>query len=209
MKYALALLILILHTSVAFAHPVPYQGAVGVMTWNQTFMSDSLITYSFRPDMAVAGRFMRMQMPEGDFRYSGAQFNYLVLRKNELHSQANVYAYAGGGATHFEGEAGGAAFYGIEADAETRKYFGSIKAEQMNASVGSDFSHIEARLGIAPYEAEYTELASWLMVQAQWHPSLDKQFVFTPLARFFYKSALWETGVSTDGEWMLNIMFHL
>jgi len=176
----LALLTLVFAGLHAFAHPVPYQGAVGVMTWNQSFMSDTWITYSFRPDMAVAARFMRMQMPEGDFRYSGAQLDYLILRKNELHSQANIYAYAGGGATHFDGEAGGAAFYGIEADAETRKYFGSIKAEQMNASVGPDFSHIEAR-----------------------------KFVFTPLARFFYKSALWETGVSTDGEWMLNLMFHL
>ena len=193
----------------AFAHPVPYHGAIGAMTSNQPFMSDSMINYGFRPDMAVAARFMRMQMPEGDFRYSGAQLNYLVLRKNELHSQANVYAYVGGGATHFEDAAGGATFFGVEADAETRKYFASIKSEQMNASIGPDFSHIEARLGVAPYEAEYTELASWLMVQAQWHPSLSRKFVFTPLARFFYKSALWETGVSTDGEWMLNIMFHL
>lgn len=193
----------------AGAHPVPYQGAIGVMTWNQPFMSDTWLTYSFRPDMAVAGRFMRMNMPEGEFRYSGAQLDYLLFRDNGIDHQANIYVYGGGGGVHFQDNTGGAAFYGIEADAENRKYFGLIKAEQMNTSIGPDFSHVEGRLGIAPYEAEYNELASWLMVQAQWHPSLERKFVLTPLARFFYKSALWEVGVSTDGDWMLNFMFHL
>jgi hypothetical protein len=193
----------------ALAHPVPYQGAFGVMTWNQPFMSDTWLTYSFRPDMALAGRFMRMEMPEGEFRYSGAQLDYLVYRDNGIDHQVNFYAYAGAGGVHFNDNTGGAAFYGVEADAENRKFFGLIKAEQMNASIGPDFSHAEARLGVAPYKAEYNEIASWLMVQAQWHPSLSRQFVLTPLARFFYKSALWEMGVSTDGEWMLNFMFHL
>ena len=84
-----------------------------------------------------------------------------------------------------------------------------LKAEQMTPTIGSEFSHIEARVGIAPYEAEYNEVASWFMVQAQWHSSLTRHVAVTPLARFYYKSVLWETGVSTDGDWMLNFMFHL
>jgi hypothetical protein len=205
---AIFLLYFFLYSLIVEAHPVPYQGAVGVMTWNQPFMSDSWLTYSFRHDMAIAGRFMRMEMPDGEFRYNGAQLDYLLYRNNGTDHQANIYLYGGAGEVHFHDKNGGAPLAGVEADAEDRKYFGMFKAEQMNPSIGPDFSHVEARLGIAPYEAEYNEIASWFMVQAQWHPSLRRKFAFTPLARFFYKSALWEAGVSTDGDWMMNFMFH-
>jgi hypothetical protein len=83
-----------------------------------------------------------------------------------------------------------------------------IKAEYMRPTVSDEFSHIEARLGIAPYEAEYSEMASWFMVQLQWHPTLTKKMAVTPLARIFYKSFLLESGVSLDGDTMINFMFH-
>lgn len=207
-KIILALTVVLLSQSI-FAHPVPYKGAVGVMTWNQPFMSDNWLTYSFRPDMAVAARTMRMEMPGEEFRYHGAQLDYLLYRKNASDYQANVYLYGGGGEVRVDGKPGSASMVGGEVDAESRKYFVMLKAEQMTPTVGSEFSHVEARVGIAPYEAEYNEVASWFMVQAQWHSSLTRHMAVTPLARFYYKSVLWETGVSTDGDWMLNFMFHL
>ena len=109
---------------------------------------------------------------------------------------------------HYQNSEAGGYLAGIEADAESRKYFVLLKTETMRSSIAPSFDHAEARLGIAPYEAEYSEIASWFMVQAQWHPNLEKTFVVTPLARFFYKSVLWETGVSLDGDWMMNFMFH-
>src|SRR4051794_2377341 len=75
----------------AAAHPVSYQGAVGVMSWNQSFLSDQWITYSFRPDAAFAARSMRMEMKDGDFRIYLPQIDYLVKRWNESHLQANIY----------------------------------------------------------------------------------------------------------------------
>lgn len=193
----------------ALAHPVAYKDATAVMTWNQPFMSDHWIAHSFRPDMAIAGRFMRMNMMDGELHYSGLQYDYLARRWNGDDYQANIYFYGGGGVTQFRGDNGGAAFGGFEADAEDRRYYGLVKAEYMHSTIGDDFGHIEARVGIAPYEAEYNEMASWFMVQAQWHPTLTQQFVITPLARIFYKSFLLETGVSLKGDWMLNFMFHL
>ena len=195
-------------SSAVSAHPVSYQGATGIMTWNQPFMSDSWMTYSFRSDTAVAARFMRMEMPDGRANYTGAQLDYLLFRRNEVQSQTNLYVYGGAGSVQFQNSLGGAGFVGVEADAETRKYFGLIKTEYMRSSIAPEFSHVEARIGIAPYEAEYSEVASWLMLQAQWHPGLQKKFAVTPLIRLFYKSVLWESGVSTDGDWMMNFMFH-
>lgn len=206
-KYFISVLISFLSFS-AFAHPVAYKGATGVMTWNQPFMSDHWITYSFRSDMVIAGRFMRMEMQDGRLNYSGLQLDYLLKRWNSIDSQSNIYVYGGAGNANFHENNNGAYFGGIESDAEDRKYFGLLKAEYMRPAHGSDFGHVEGRLGIAPYEAEYTEVASWLMVQAQWHPTLSKKFVVTPLARIFYKSFLVESGVSLDGDWMMNFMFH-
>ena len=207
-KGLLSLTFLLLLASQALAHPVSYQGATGVMTWNQPFMTDSWITYSFRPDTAIAGRFMRMEMPEGQLKYSGLQLDYLVKRWNGDDHQANIYVYGGAGNVNFASKNDVGYFGGFEADAEDRKYFALIKAETMQTDIAEDFNHVEGRLGNAPYEAEYSEVATWFMVQAQWHPTLQKKFVVTPLARIFYKSFLLESGVSLDGDWMMNFMFH-
>ena len=192
----------------AFAHPVSYQGAIGVITWNQPFMSDHWITYSFRPNWAVAGRFMRMEMKDGEANYSSLQLDYLLKRWNGDDYQANIYVFAGAGNSRFDRRDGGAYLAGFEADIEDRKYFALVKAEAMRPRFGEDFNHVEARLGIAPYEAEYNEIASWFMVQGQWHPDLARRYVITPLARVFYRSFLLEAGVSLDGDWMTNFMFH-
>lgn len=71
---------------------------------------------------------------------------------------------------------------GIDADFESRKYFMRLKAEFMRSTIAPDFDHVESRIGVAPYEAEYSDVASWFMMQAQWLSNLDKKFVMTPLA---------------------------
>src|SRR4051812_10350644 len=117
-KY-LGFLSLVLAFSIsAFAHPVSYQGAIGVMTWNQAFISDNWLTYSFRPDMAVAARTMRMEMKDGDFRLYMPQLDYLVKRWNEPEHQANLYVYGGFDGTRFQEKNGTAFMAGAEADGE-------------------------------------------------------------------------------------------
>ncbi len=178
------------------------------MTWNQAFMTDDWITYSFQPDQAIAARHMRFEVPEGRMQFYAPQFDYLVQRWNQRESQANIYAFGSFGALTFKGDVRGAALSGVEADAESRTYFVMAKAEKMWGALGQDFNHAEVRLGIAPYEAEFNEIASWFMIQYQWHPSLVKKEAITPLVRIFYRTVLLETGVSTDGDWMMNFMFH-
>ena len=193
----------------ATAHPVAYQGATGVMTWNQSFLSDYWVTYSFRSDAAIAARAMRMQMDGGkQYLVAFPQLDYLVKRWNSPDYQANIYAYDGYGGAKYADRYGQAGQVGIEADAESRKYFIMGKWESTWSNLTHPFEHGEFRLGVAPYEAEYTELASWMMVQFQYHPDLNQKFVITPLYRAFYKGFLWETGVSVQGDWMLNFMFH-
>jgi hypothetical protein len=192
----------------SWAHPVAFKDAIGVMTWNQSFMTDDWVTWSFRPDAALAFRHMRFDMPEGRMQFYAPQFDYLVKRWNESDLQANVYVYGAYGTQTLDQQTHGAGLGGIEADAENRKYFVLAKYEKMWGDLGPEFYHSEFRLGIAPYEAEINEWASWFMVQYQYHPMLQKKEVITPLIRLFYKSVLLETGVSTDGDAMMNFMFH-
>lgn len=206
-KIALILLVTLSYMT-ASAHPVAYKDAIGVMTWNQPYLTDDWITYSFRPDAAIAARHMRFEAPDGRMQFYAPQFDYLVHRWNEADLQANLYVYGAYGTLNFQDKTHGAGLGGVEADAESRKYFIMGKYEKMWSDLGPDYYHAEARLGIAPYEAEYNEIASWFMVQYQYHPMLAKKNATTPLIRLFYKSVLIETGVSTDGDSMMNFMFH-
>ena len=207
------LFLIIVFSSMSFqtvsAHPVVYKGATAFMTWNQSFLSDYWVTYSFSPDMAIAARAMRMTMAQGgDFNVYMPQFDYLLKRWYGDDFQANIYVYGGFGGAKFQGRNGTAGLAGFEADAESRRYFGLIKYEGMLPSIGKNFQQFEVRLGIAPYEADYTEIASWLMIAGKYHHGLTKNYSITPLARFFYKTVLLEAGVSFQGDWMLNFMFH-
>ncbi len=206
--FFLALAACIAFSGNVLAHPVSYQGATALMAWNQPFLSDYWIAYSFRSDMAFAARSMRMEMPGGRLWAYLPQYDVLLKRWNKKDSQANIYGYAGFGAVRMNGQNGTAWLTGIEADAESRSLFVSAKAEVMDPTIGPNFNHSEFRVGAAPYEAEFNEIASWFMIQVQYHPSLLKKTVVTPLARFFYRSVLFEIGVSTEGDSMTNLMFH-
>ena len=208
MKTLILALGLIFASASALAHPVPFQGAVGVMTWNQPLLSDTLITYSFRHDAAVAARHMRIDMPEGRMNFYGPQLNYLVKRWNLPDAQANVYVYGAYGAMNFLNQNNGAGQVGTEADIEDRRLYASLKYEKMWEKTKTNFYHGSARIGAAPYAAEFNEIAAWLMLQYDYHPQLSKKFELTPLVRLFYRSVLLEVGVSTQADWMLNFMFH-
>ncbi len=205
-KFVFALLALLPVT--ARAHPVPYKDAIGVMTWNQPLLSDDWITYSFRHDAAFAARHMRVDMPDGRMHFYAPQLDYLVKRWNQPDSQANIYVYGAYGAMEFLNQTKGAGLAGIEADAESRKLYISAKYEKMWDRLGTNFYHATGRVGAAPYEAEFSEIASWFMLQYDYHPQLSKKFELTPLVRLFYRSVLLEVGVSTQADWMLNYMFH-
>jgi len=192
----------------AQAHPVSFKGAVGAMSWNQPFLSDHWLTYSFARSAAIAARAMRMEMPTGRYVVYFPQLDYLLARSNEPDSQANIYLYGGVGGANSRGRNGYAAQIGVEADAESRSWFIMGKGESMWSNIEDPFYHAEFRVGLAPYEAEFNEVASWLMIQVQYHPSLVQTYEITPLYRIFYKTFLAEAGVSLRGTWMTNFMFH-
>ena len=97
---------------------------------------------------------------------------------------------------------------GFEADWETRKHFLLLRSEVMGGRNQTPFHRVEARLGVAPYESKYDEMAAWLMLHVQSNPGLVRSTAVTPLVRLFYRTVLIETGVSFAGDWLLNLMVH-
>ena len=193
----------------AHSHPVSYKDALAVMTYAQPFLNDTWLVYSFRPDAAFAGRYMTMDMEKGGkFDFYFPQIDYLLKRWNQPDFQANIYLWGGFGGIYFQKKNGTAGDVGIEADLESRKWFMWGKFEPIFPSIGEKFYLAELRLGVAPYEAEFNELASWFMIRGQINHGLTVEYAITPMARFFYKNALWEMGVSFKGDWMINLMFH-
>lgn len=207
MKF-LCFLLAVTQSLSALAHPVSFKDAVSVMSWNQSFMSDNWLTYSLNHKVALAARHMRMDTLMGRENYTAPQIDFLLKRWNEMNSQANIYIYGSYGSLHRLNKSEGAGLAGVEIDAESRKHFVLVKYEKLWSETGPGMERWEARLGVAPYEAEFNEWASWFMIQYQRHPLMIRKELVTPMVRLFYRSVMLETGVSFEGDWMTNLMFH-
>lgn len=204
---------------VALAHPVTFEGGTAFVSWNQPYMSESWLGYSWSARSAIAARWMRMDGLDETRNQYAIQLNHLLYRHGTPNSQANLYVYGGGGIEQPRARMSVAAgtarselfeqvVGGFEADWETRRHFALLRSEVMSGRNQKPFHRIEARLGISPYEAKYNEMAAWLMVQVQSNPGLVREQAVTPLVRVFYRTVLIETGVSLEGDWLLNLMMH-
>lgn len=192
----------------AEAHPTSFAGSFAVMTFHQPHMSDLWLIYSFSPRLALAARGMRMEMPEGQALAYFPQVDFLAFRENGEGYQANAYVYGGYGGGQFQNAYGQAGVAGVELDAESRKLFALARWEYNYSNQFSPSHRGEFRIGLAPYEAEFNELAAWIMLQYQVTPALTKSNLLTPMVRLFYRGIMWEIGASVRGDWMLNFMAH-
>jgi hypothetical protein len=152
---------------------------------------------------------MKMNMADGgEMRFFAPQLDYLVHRWNDRDFQANIYANGAFGAQVYEGRTSRVGIGTLEADIESRTLYASGKVQENWVGIGPNIFQSELRLGIAPYPADYEELASWLMVSIQNNPLLSRSFSVTPLVRLFYKNVLIELGSNIQGDWMFNTMIH-
>jgi hypothetical protein len=136
--------------------------------------------------------------------------NYLVKRWNLPAAQANVFAWGGiGSATGntFDGSRI-ARNVGAQADYETRRVYASIKSDLWESA---EFSQRvdTMQLGIAPYEHDYSTLATWFVVQARDYTGQIRHGVeWAALVRLFKGGAWIEAGVTADGKPQVMAMFN-
>ena len=196
---------------VAFAHPVSYKGATGIMSYNSPEMNELLVTYSFNFNYAAAATYLRDSKSE----FVIPRFNYLVKHWNNTDSQGNIYLSRGIGNEIYNDKTYGVRLAEFIADWEDRRYYTYL--EHLNLTRDNDqnpmlpetsYNHTKLRLGYAPFLADYNDLNVWTIVQFEKHNE-DKQIEATPFLRFFMKNVLWEIGAGFDGSTKFNFMIHL
>lgn len=208
---AVTCLFLSIISTKAQAHPVSFAGSYSFMTWNSKEMSDWMLTHSFTSKHSLTARYLRLQTNEGERTFYVPQLSYLVKRWNELASQANLYVTLGHGVEKVNSSYENTSAVALETDWESRKYYISFREDVLvsHEDSGKNIYQSKVRAGFAPYLAEFTELNTWFILQADTSNKMDKDFQLTPIVRFFYKNVLTEFGVSSKGDALFNLMVHI
>jgi len=193
--------------NIAAARPVSYPGGWTFMTMNDGDKNSAHIHYSPTAKTSVGYKFEYWR--DKEFTLNAVQMNNLLKRWNQKHSQANLYLKSGLGIAYsddgdFDGETSAAGFTGIAADWENRRFFTSYENRYTEAGEIDDFYQQSARVGFAPYEGDYGDLHTWLMLQVEHMPEADNNFTVTPIVRLFKDVHLLEAGMNNRGEVLFN-----
>lgn len=186
------------------ARPVSYPSGWTAMVMNNGDYNSAHIHYSPSAKYSIGYRFEHRR--ESDAELHLGQLNYLVKRRNTRESQANIYLKTAIGVADDHGGQNAAGSIGFATDWETRKHFISYENRYLSAGPIENGFTQSARIGIAPYVADYGSLHTWLMLEASHDPEADDKLEITPLVRFFKGPNLAEFGVSTDGDVTFNFI---
>lgn len=191
----------------ASARPVSYSGGTTLMIDNDAMMNSAHLHYS--PSYKYSVGYRAEYFRRDEIALHSAQLNYLAKRWNQKESQGNVYLRTNFGDAYELGKNEAFGAIGIMSDFETRRYFVSYAATYWKSrhDMVSLFSQ-KARIGIAPYVANYGNVHTWLMLQVQHQPTYkgDQQIIATPLVRFFKGPHLVEFGASSTKQVLFNFI---
>lgn len=205
-------LMTVLTPLLAGAHPVTFEG--GSVLMGEVSGPVQMYSAAYSPRWWLGGG-ASVESFEQERVYSSVHLGLLVKRWNLEHAQGNFYIFGGPGYyTHrVQGivvDDGGFSRWGVQADFETRRFYSNVRYSERRTFDGFESldNLFDASVGFAPYLAGYTELNSWLILRYMDGDKLSQSMVI-PMIKFFYKNYLWEFGVSTRGDTMVNFMVHL
>lgn len=188
--------------------PISYPGGVTVMSMNDANMHQLHVLYTFTPRFSLGPKLAYDR--ENDYTATMVDANFLLKRWNNPDSQGNIFVNLGVGSAYsdagdFDHETEPAFSGGVLADWEDRRYFTSYENQYVDAGDIDSAFHQSARVGVAPYVAEYGELHTWLMLQVDHHPEGENTTSVTPLVRLFKGTYLGEAGISNHGDILFNV----
>ncbi len=202
-KSTLVLLIFCFFQQYTKAHPVGYAGSLSLISYNNHHKGRHIIHYS----PAYWWSYGVETITSADKKVILPRLGLLAKRWNSIDNQANLYFFGGRGYIDWkqaQGREKTMHHMGTQLDWESRKYFTMIKYSRYEDSVLVEENYT-ARLGFAPYLAEYDELNTWFMLQAsEQHRLTEQRFSLMPLIRMFYKNILWELGSDNRQNWHFN-----
>jgi hypothetical protein len=166
--------------------------------------------YHYSPNIKNSIGFVYAKYDNEDEQLYAGQWNHLLFRKNKKKSQANLYSKLQLGQLDLE-ESDASYFhldYQLSYDWETRRHFYAMSLGTTYDGPEESFTqHQSARIGIAPYLADYGKLHTWLMLQLEHHPDeidSDNRLIWTPLIRLFKGDVLIELGVNSNQKLLFN-----
>jgi len=189
------------------ARPVSYTGGKTLMQMNNADYSSLHAHYS--PTYLYSLGYLYENWRDEEWVLHAVQFNRLVKRWNHRAAQANLYVKSGLGffdsyASNPPQNHGVGGFAGIAADWENRRFFVSYENRYRNVDSLARFFIQRARIGIAPYIADYGDLHTWLMLRVDHRPTQRDSARVTALLRLFKGDYLTEIGVDEDGHALFN-----
>ena len=208
MRAVFTLFLILIFATAAQARPVSFVGGKTIILNHDAKETSSLLHYTLTPKTSIGLR----TIFRDDFRSSinAVEVNHLLHRDNGEDHQANFYLRGGIGIASLEVEGlrntiDPVGYVGFATDWEDRQFFISYenKYEAISGN-GSEFEQ-SARVGFAPYVADYGELHTWLMLELNHHPDDPSgEFTVRPLVRFFKDVHLLELGINDRKEVMVN-----
>ncbi len=192
---------------IAFAHGTTVMAEYGAGT-----MEELQVFHAPRHFYSVGGGYLALERDSDgrsrDITY--ARFNYLVKRWNREDSQANVFAWGGIGRASVSESPGDETAWnaGAQLDYETRRVYAALKSDLHE---GSSFSNRvdTLQLGLAPYEHDYDNVATWLLVQGRRYTGEIHDGTEVAFLLRFFKGPVWvEAGATTDGKLQVMTMIN-
>ena len=173
-------------------------------------MSDWMFTHSFTSNYSLTARYLRLQTKDGERTFYMPQLNFLLKRWNELDSQANIYLSIGHGGEKVNSSLKDTSNLALETDWESRKYYVSFREDVLlsHKKSGENIYRSKVRAGFAPYLAEFNEINTWFILQAEKSNKSVEEYELTPFIRLFYRNVLTEFGVTSKGDAQFNFMVH-
>jgi len=199
--------------ALAIGKPIAFANGTTVMVeYGAGTMQEAQIFYAPQYDYSVGGGHVEFDsdITTESVRITYARLNYLLHRWNLESAQANVFVWRGAGAatgnafsgTEFAVNAGG------QADYETRRIYASLKTDLQKANAFS-IRVDTLQLGVAPYEHDYNQIATWFVVQArQYTDDIHRGTEIAALLRLFKGGAWIEAGVTNGGKLQAMAMFN-
>lgn len=194
----------------AQARPISYPGGWTLITENNSDANALLVHYSPTAKLSLGYRLEYRK--DHKLTMNALQINHLLQRWNKKNSQASFYFKSGFGITYsdediFKNNAEIANFFGFSADWEDRRFYMSYQNRYFYArNMESSFMQ-SARFGFAPYEGDYGDLHTWLMLDVKHAPEGEHKISATPLIRLFKGFHRLEAGLSQHGDALFNYTF--
>jgi len=185
------------------AKPLSYVGSTMVMQENDETGHTLSLDYTFTPSEAF-GIYIKQEENGKDIFMFTPEFNTLLKRWNLPDGQGNIFNMSGAGIATYRGNNQPSLWTAFLADYESRRWFLSYEPRFVWDGNIEKSAWQRARIGFAPYRANYNDLNTWIMFQVDHHPAKHDHFVATPLIRFFYKTYLFEIGYGSNQHIMVN-----